>query len=51
MSLDPEAVTSVLEHRAGSGQGGEDLLSCETTRQWERPKLWPAERVISAQAV
>lgn len=51
MSLAPEALTSALEHRGGSGQGGEDLLSCQTSRQQQRPKLWPMERVISAQAV
>lgn len=51
MSLAPEALTSVLEHRAGSRQGGEDLLSHETSHQRQRSKLWLVEWVISAQAV
>lgn len=50
-SLAPAALTSVLECRAGGGQGGEDLLSHEASRQRQGPKLWPAERVSSAPAV
>lgn len=48
---EPCSRSSDFSAGAQSRQGGEDLLSHETSHQWQRSKLWPAEWVISAQAV